>query len=107
MKKDLYLPNFRVKHSTKRKFNLVFLFWGFNLVMLGRLIFSDRGIIEYIQHKSFLDSRVSKLSELVKENESLIQEINIIQNDKRYQKKIVRDQLGFLATDEYIIYFKD
>jgi cell division protein FtsB len=75
--------------------------------MLARLLFAQRGIVDYTKHKSFLDSRVEKLNQLTKENEALIQEINIIQNDKKYQKKLVRDQLGFLASDEYIIYFKD
>jgi hypothetical protein len=35
----------------------------------------------------------------------LVREIERMHNDVGYQKKLVRDNLGFIASDEYLVLF--
>ena len=47
----------------------------------------------------------SFLSRIKKENMQIVREIERMQTDTAYQKKLVRDNLGFIAADEFLILF--
>lgn len=79
--------------------------WLFCGFLVLRLIFASGGIMAYFQQKSILNDRFSDLSKIKKENMSLVREIERMQLDASYQKKLVRDNLGFIAQDEYLILF--
>ena len=75
--------------------------------VLLRLVFSGGGIIDYYDKKEVLEKRQAGLVRLKKENADLVKEIELIKKSPSYQKKIVRQHLGHIAKDEYLILFSD
>jgi len=84
---------------------LVYAGWIFCVVLLFRLIFSERGVYEYFQKKDYILGKINVIEMIAQENVDLKNEIQEIKSNKRYQKKLVRDHLGFIAKDEYLILF--
>lgn len=80
--------------------------WVFAFILLGRLVFSSGGVVDYYQSVSSHEDKVYQLERLRAENKNLSAEIEKIQNNSTYQKKIVRDHLGYIAKDEYLILFQ-
>ncbi len=79
--------------------------WVFCAIMVLRLIFANGGVTDYYSQKSQVDERLHELSEIKKENMQLVREIERMRSDVGFQKKLVRDNLGFIAQDEYLILF--
>lgn len=80
--------------------------WLFAFILLGRLVFSGGGVVDYYQRVSSHQDKLYQLKRISAENKMLSQEIEKIQNNSAYQKKIVRDHLGYIARDEYLILFQ-
>lgn len=79
--------------------------WLFCGFLVLRLIFASGGVTDYFSQKSVLNDRLSELSRIKNENMGLVSEIERMQLDAGYQKKLVRDNLGFIAPDEYLVLF--
>lgn len=79
--------------------------WIFCMFLLLRLIFAERGIADYYSRQNKFNSELMKLRSIEKHNLNLIEKIEQIKTNRIYQKKLVRDQLGFIARDEYLILF--
>lgn len=79
--------------------------WIICFLLVLRLIFMDRGIIDYVAKEKFLKGKEQHLVLLKAENHKLTEDISELQNNKSYQKKLVREVLGFIASDEYLILF--
>lgn len=79
--------------------------WIFSLFILGRLIFANGGIIDYYSQKKIVIERQNELKDIKDENMQLVLEIEKMKTDISYQKKLVRDNLGFIASDEYLVLF--
>lgn len=79
--------------------------WLFCGFLVLRLIFASGGVTDYFSQKSILGDRLSELSRIKNENMGLVSEIERMQLDAGYQKKLVRDNLGFIAPDEYLVLF--
>lgn len=79
--------------------------WIFCLILLGRLVFSERGMIDFYKFEKRLEKRKTLLTQLKKENNDIRGEIKKIKSSGPYQKKIIRDRLGLIAKDEYLILF--
>jgi cell division protein FtsB len=79
--------------------------WVFCVIMVLRLIFANGGITDFYSQKDQLNERVTQLTDIKKENMQLVREIERMRNDFGYQKKLVRDNLGFIAQDEFLILF--
>lgn len=79
--------------------------WIFAFILLGRLIISSGGVVDYYSKKSLIESKVHERDLILSENGGLVHEIDAIKNDQAYQRKLVRDHLGFIAKDEYLILF--
>jgi len=79
--------------------------WVFCAIMVLRLIFANGGVTDYYSQKSQLNERLTQLSEIKKDNMQLVREIERMRSDAGYQKKLVRDNLGFIAQDEFLILF--
>lgn len=79
--------------------------WFFCFVLLLRLIFAENGVLDYFKMEKILTGKSEELSAHKTENFALMEEIEKIQNNASYQKKLVRDNLGFVAQDEYLILF--
>ncbi len=112
----LVKANSRVKTKTqKRRSNLtkplnvndtvVKVFWAVCGVLVLRLIFSGGGVMDYYERKSQLNERVYEKERVVVENEALRGEIEMIKASATHQKKLVREHLGFIAADEFLILF--
>ena len=110
VKKNLGRPSFIARHIDKDlrakvlRYSILF-GWLFNAILLGRLIFADRGILDYYSKICFLQSKHEQMKEIKADITNLEKEIILIQSDVRYQRKIVRDQLGFISDEEFLILF--
>jgi cell division protein FtsB len=81
--------------------------WVFCAILLLRLVFSDGGVRDYYAKKDVLQGRFDELARIEKENRSLVKEIELLRKDPRYQRKVVRDHLGYISQDEYLILFPE
>jgi cell division protein FtsB len=79
--------------------------WVFCALMILRLIFSTGGVTDYYSQKSQVHNRLEELGQIKKENMMLVREIERMRHDTGYQKKLVRDNLGFIASDEFLVLF--
>ena len=79
--------------------------WLLSLFLLGRLIFADRGIIDYYKKENLISGKIAKKNALIQENEDLKIQLQRLANDSSFQKKTVRDHLGVIAKDEYLVLF--
>ncbi len=79
--------------------------WIFCAIMVLRLIFVHGGVTDYYSQRSLFNDRVSELDKIKKENMQLVHEIERMQTDSSFQKKLVRDNLGFIASDEFLVLF--
>lgn len=81
--------------------------WVFCAILLLRLVFSGGGVSDYYDKKEVLQSRFNELSRIGNENQDLLKEIDLLKKDPQYQKKVVRDHLGYIAQDEFLILFPE
>lgn len=79
--------------------------WAFCGFLLLRLIFSAGGILDYNERGAMLAERENELESIRIDNQRTLSEIELIQKDSSTQKKLVRDHLGFIAGDEYLVIF--
>ena len=95
----------RSRNLDKRtKYTICFL-WCFLGFLLIRLIFSGGGVIDFYTNKNLLLSKQNEYQDIKLGNEEILKEIKMIKSDSKYQKKLVRDHLGFIAADEFVILF--
>ena len=80
--------------------------WVFAAILLLRLIFSSGGVVDFYRSKSLLSEKQYDLELIQKENVALNEEIEKINSSPSHQKKIVRDHLGYIARDEFLILFQ-
>lgn len=81
--------------------------WVFCAILLLRLVFSDGGVQDYYAKKDVLQGRHDEHARIVRENAALVKEIALLRKDPQYQKKVVRDHLGYIAKDEFLILFPE
>lgn len=84
---------------------VVKIFWAVCGVLVLRLIFSGGGVVDYYERQSLLNERNYEKQRLEDENQSIRSEIDLIKTSSAHQKKLVRDHLGFIAGDEFLILF--
>lgn len=79
--------------------------WIFCGLMILRLIFAAGGVTDFYSQKSSFNDRVVELSDIKKDNMQLVRDIERMRSDTGFQKKLVRDNLGFIASDEFLVLF--
>lgn len=79
--------------------------WAFCAIMVLRLIFANGGVTDFYSQKATVSERLSELNDIKKENMQLVREIERMRSDSGFQKKLVRDNLGFIASDEFLVLF--
>jgi cell division protein FtsB len=79
--------------------------WIFCGLMVLRLIFATGGVTDFYSQKGAVADRLAELSDIKKENMQLVREIERMRSDAGFQKKLVRDNLGFIAADEFLVLF--
>ena len=81
--------------------------WAVCVFFLGIVIFGDRGVVDYMKrHQNFI-GKINQLKFLEKENEEIKFQIYRLENDPTYQRQIIRDYLGYIAKDEYLVIFAE
>lgn len=81
--------------------------WVFCAFLMLRLVFSEGGVMDYYDRKSVITNKVEQYKSIEKENLALVKEIELLRKNPRYQKKMVREHLGYIARDEYLILFAE
>ncbi|MGB0452714.1 MAG: FtsB family cell division protein [Bacteriovoracaceae bacterium] len=81
--------------------------WGFLAIIALRLIFAERGILDYFALQDLIDHKKEMIVETQNENLELRREIVLIRKDAHYQRKVVRDNLGFISENEYLVVFSE
>lgn len=99
--------SFSMGEETKFSKGLVYFGWAFCLFLVLRLTFAGGGIVDNIKKASLLSAKQAELTQTQEENVALSKEIELIEKNAAYQKKLVRDNLGFIASDEYLVLFSD
>lgn len=79
--------------------------WIFCVLMVLRLIFATGGVTDFYSQKNAVADRIAELGDIKKENMQLVREIERMRTDSGFQKKLVRDNLGFIAADEFLVLF--
>jgi len=79
--------------------------WVICVALIGRLIFMDRGLIDFNSMDNTIIEKQIELEEVKLENQKIIAEISKIKTSPQYQKKIAREHLGVIAKDEYLVLF--
>ena len=79
--------------------------WVFCGLMVLRLIFAAGGVTDFYSQKTSVNDRLGELRDIKKENMQLVREIERMRSDIGFQKKLVRDNLGFIAADEFLVLF--
>lgn len=97
--------NETLKLSEKASSYCIYLGWSACCLLMVRLLLSEGGVLDYYSKKEVFDNKQFELELIKKDNSGLVSEIGMIQNDSPYQKKLVRDNLGFISKDEYLILF--
>lgn len=102
-----YLGGTNRKFSKKInfKFNLVTLVWLAFFALSLRLVFMDRGVIDFYEKESLIAEKQLELLSVEKDNIDLVNEIEKIKVNPSYQKMLAREHLGVIAKDEYLILF--
>ncbi len=95
----------------KGKFSIVLPVWARKLgwalcaIILLRLVFSSGGLIDFYSKNNVYQEFEKELSNYETENQELRSEIQKITSNSTYQKKLVRDHLGFISKEEFLILF--
>lgn len=79
--------------------------WGIAVLLLLRLIFMERGVLQYWQMSGTIAERETELARVKKENGEIRKEIRRIDFDKGYQRQLAKEHLGVIAADEFLILF--
>lgn len=98
---------FSFSEETKFTRGLVYFGWAFCFFLVLRLIFAGGGIVDNIKKSNILASKNEELNFVEQENIATSKEIALIEKNAIYQKKLVRDNLGFIASDEFLILFQE
>lgn len=93
------------KASRFRKNLLAKIGWVLIGLLVLRLIFMDRGVMDYFVTESAIKDKKSELLSIHQENKELSTEISRIQLDRNYQRQLAKEHLGVIAADEFLILF--
>jgi cell division protein FtsB len=96
-------PKSRKVVKKKNKFAMII--WSILGLMFLRMVFMERGVIDYIKAQSVIHGSQEELVNIRKENKMLGLEINRMRFDKAYQKQLAKEHLGVIAQDEFLILF--
>ena len=81
--------------------------WVFCALLFVRLIFSNGGVVDFYDKREVLQERFDEQARIEQENVALLKEIDLLKKNATYQKKVVREHLGYIAKDEYMILFPE
>ena len=84
-----------------RRFILGVLF-ALNIFLLYWLLWSEQGIFRYHELQNRYQALESKIQELDEKNVQLSQEIRMLQKDRQYIEKMIREQMNYVKENEIL-----
>lgn len=96
-----------VSEIRKRKLILLTAFLLAFIYFCISLVFSDLGLLRYIElneKKAHLEKQIKKME---KDNKLLTSEIKLLKEDPFYVEKYAREEFGLAKPDEYIFFYDD
>lgn len=101
-------PRAKSKSKAKNKNKVALLpriGWAIAVVMLMRLIFMERGVLQYWRMNGTIAEHEHELELTKKENAEIRAQVHRAKYDKGYQRQLAKEQLGVIAADEFLILF--
>ncbi len=94
------------KSKTKTKINwLPRIGWSVVGLLVLRLFFMDRGVVDYFSSETKLQDKRDELEMVRQENKEITAEVQKIKTDRNFQKQLAKEHLGVIAVDEFLILF--
>ncbi len=84
---------------------IVMAFIVFEVVIAYKIAFGAGGILEMRERSATIVAKKNDVQNITAEHEQLKEEIRKLGKDPRYQREIIRDHLGLISKDEYLIIF--
>ncbi len=84
---------------------MVYAGWICCLLLMIRLVVADRGVWHYYNRLKNFNSLQTEYTQIQNQNQGLVEEIEMISSSKSYQRKLIRDNLGFISSEEYLLVF--
>jgi cell division protein FtsB len=78
-----------------------------NMMLFGRMIWGSTGLLEYRELKNQHSALQKQLENLDAKNLSLSREIRMLQSDRQYMEKMVRQHLHYVRENEVLYLFDD
>lgn len=78
-----------------------------NLVLLFRLIWSDHGVIAYMNMRNRSAMLENQLLEVDAKSLELSNEIRRLKMDRPYQEMVIRDRMNYVKENEVLYIFSD
>ncbi|MFW5730992.1 MAG: FtsB family cell division protein [Desulfonatronovibrionaceae bacterium] len=78
-----------------------------NCLMFYRLLWTESGILSYLQAKEAYNELSSKNQEIFKENKALSREIVNLRNNPDYIMEAIRKETHYVLEDEVIYFFPE
>lgn len=78
-----------------------------NVVLFFRLIWSEHGIIAYMNMRNRSVKLESQLRDVDARSLELSKEIRRLKTDRAYQEKVIRDRMNYVKENEVLYIFSD
>ena len=78
-----------------------------NVVLLFRLIWSEHGIIAYMNMRNRSVKLETQLREVDAQSLELSKEIRRLKSDRAYQEKVIRERMNYIKENEVLYIFSD
>jgi hypothetical protein len=87
----------------------LFSFSGLSFIVMGififRLLTMEQGVFHYFSKSVELQILEQEVRHIQLENDEIVKDIKLSSSSARYQRRMVRELLGVIAEDEYLIVF--
>lgn len=79
--------------------------WMICACLMLRLVFMDSGVIDFYKMEDSILKNEQSLVLVKEDNNSLVNEIRKIRTSPKYQRKVAREHLGVISSNEYLVIF--
>ena len=102
-----YMAKRKQKNASKKKWQKFFIItsWMVCAALVLHWVFADGGLADYYSMEKVLAAKKKEYHAIVSENKQIKNEIKQMKTNPKLQKKLVREHLGVISDDEYLILF--
>jgi cell division protein FtsB len=76
-----------------------------NIALFGRMVWGPTGLLEYRELKKQHAALEEQIAAIDRENVALSREIRLLQQDKQYMEKVIRQRLHYVRGNEILYLF--